>query len=186
MKKTPRALFLNLRNFCFYRNYINNHRPGIFRDAAVTKVFYDHSCVICRTEMAKIRSQDRNNRLSLIDISDPTFDADAWCVPAGDLNEALHVLTAEGIWLAGVPAIVHVYTQIGWGWLVFPARITPIARVLEQLYRQFARHRHTFSRWLSSEQRFSDCREGTCNLREGTQPNPSTPNATSPKGGRHE
>src|SRR5262245_15212958 len=102
-----RELFLNPVNFSEYRNF-GNKAPN-----ARSLVFYDEACPFCRTEMHRLRKLDTHQRLEQIDISEAGFNAERWGVEAAELDRALHVLTGDGIWLVGMPAVRHIYNEVG-------------------------------------------------------------------------
>lgn len=108
-------------------------------------VYYDHSCPICREEIAALKSVDRRNRLSLIDCSSEHFD-DANAVDAGltqeDLKNALHVRDSEGQWHVAADAFVVMYDAVGFESAARLLRRPGVRRVFDRLYPVFVRHRH--------------------------------------------
>ena len=176
MKNPLSNLFLKPINFCFYRNKLNSRCEGIhaveslasgFRTSGIqdvpvpTLVFYDRACPLCRAEMHRLKLLDRHHRLELIDISAEDFDQTKWGVPKSRLSAALHVLVEPERWLVGMPAIRHVYRQVGWGWLMAPTGWPIISPLADIFYRHFAPNRNMISRWLGMRPQ-AQCKTGYC------------------------
>ncbi len=105
-------------------------------------VLYDHSCNLCRREMANLKKRDHLQRLLMIDISHPDFDAEIWGFEMSELNAALHVKTTESEWLKGLPAIHYIYKQVGLGWIWWPSQVPLLSGLSNYAYAWFARNRH--------------------------------------------
>ncbi|WP_455202486.1 thiol-disulfide oxidoreductase DCC family protein [Kaarinaea lacus] len=162
MKDALLGLFLKTSNFCLYRNYKNERWSNTIRVEQPSLVFYDHACPLCRAEMQRLKSVDKYERLQLVDISSPQFDEEKWGVPRSTLSEALHVLLASGQWLVGMPAIRHVYRQVGWGWLMAPTGWPLISPLADIFYRNFAPNRNLISRWLGFHSQRVECSDDIC------------------------
>jgi predicted DCC family thiol-disulfide oxidoreductase YuxK len=141
-----RRIFLKLVDFCLYRN-IENKRQSMTPVNGKTRVFYDGACPICRYEIQHLKKLDRRDRLEQVDISTPAFVAEAWNANLDDMNRALHVLTASGEWLVGMPAVRHVYREVGIAWLIVLSELPVIAALLDAGYLYFSSSRMEISRW---------------------------------------
>lgn len=108
-------------------------------------VLYDHSCSLCRREMSELKRRDHLQRLLMIDISHPDFDPEIWGFEPETLKQALHVRTPAGDWLVAMPAVRHIYQQVGLGWLLWPTRLPVLSTVSDQCYAWFARNRANLS-----------------------------------------
>ena len=108
-------------------------------------VLYDHSCNLCRREMANLKKRDHLQRLLMIDISHPDFDAQIWGFEMSELNAALHVKTTAGEWIKGMAAIRYVYQQVGLGWVWWPSKLPLLSGLSNYTYAWFARNRHRLS-----------------------------------------
>jgi predicted DCC family thiol-disulfide oxidoreductase YuxK len=108
-------------------------------------VLYDHSCNLCRREMSGLKRRDHLQRLLMVDISHPDFDQDVWGFDLETLNRALHVRTPEGEWLVGLPAVRHVYQQVGLGWIWWGTRLPVLSNLSDYVYKWFARNRYTLT-----------------------------------------
>lgn len=133
---------------------------GRVRSTAASIVLYDHSCLLCRTEMQRLKQRDSCDRLRLVDASAADFDAAAWGFERRALMQALHVRTADGQWLQAMAAIRHVYRQVGLGWLLAPTGWPLLRGLFDRLYRLLVRHRYRITLGLTLTSR-GDCDE-TC------------------------
>ena len=125
-------------------------------------VLYDHECPLCRTEMFQLKRRDTLNRLRLVNVAHPEFDAAAWGFDRAALSAALHARNADGKWLIGMPAIRHVYAQVGLGWLAAPTGWKLLAPYFDRLYRRIALNRLAISRWLGLPVESGKCRGERC------------------------
>jgi len=164
----PRGAFLKTDNFSLYRNYQNKRTNHERLDRPASLAFYDHDCPLCRHEMLRLKSLDREGRLILVDINDPRFSERYRGVSRFDLSQAMHVLTAERIWLVGMPAIRHLYSQVGLGFLLAPTAWPLLSRLADCAYRKFAPNRVAVSRWLGLRKAGDECRDGSCSAKTNT------------------
>ena len=158
----PLRVFLKLVNFCIYRNYIKDEYSGRTDVPPRTIVLFDRACALCRTEMLRLKKRDRHARLQLVDITDPEFNPRQWGFSRQALSAALHVLTPEGEWLIGMPAIRHVYDKVGLGWLMAPTGWPLLSPLADFLYRRIAPNRLVVSRWLGLKASPLSCRDKSC------------------------
>jgi predicted DCC family thiol-disulfide oxidoreductase YuxK len=158
------GIFLKLVDFCLYRNVEINARE-FGGEQAQTLVFYDHACPLCRYEMAHLKKLDKHGRLEQIDITSADFAAEAWSLNLEDLNSALHVLTPAGEWLVGMPAVRHVYRQVGMGWLMILTELPVVSGLLDAAYLRFASSRMKGSRWFGMGLNHPGCTDDVCELK---------------------
>jgi predicted DCC family thiol-disulfide oxidoreductase YuxK len=111
-------------------------------------LLFDGHCPFCAAEMARLRRWDGKGRLNFVDISLPDFDPAGLKLDMAALDRELHSITADGKLLVGIDSMLAAYTLVGKGWLVLPLRVIWLRPLLSLLYRQFARNRYRFSRWL--------------------------------------
>ena len=162
----PVRAFLKLVNFCYYRNYKNNRQDRDAPDSSTCIVLYDHECPFCRQEMQRLKSLDHEDRLILLNMNGPLFNEAYWGVSHEDASRALHVLTAEKVWLVGMPAIRHVYAQVGLGWLLAPTGWPLLSSLADIFYRQFASNRYAISHWMGLRKNDGQCTESVCMTNE--------------------
>jgi predicted DCC family thiol-disulfide oxidoreductase YuxK len=137
-------------------------------------IYYDRTCPLYNQEMSRLKQHDPDGKLILIDCSDKNFISPEGAPPTADMMTLLHVRTAEGAWVVGVPAFRLAYAGVGFhfvtDWLDKPY----INRLMTRLYPLIARHRYVFPEWLAeawfnwlaakSIQRSQACNNGQCNI----------------------
>ena len=161
----PLRAFLRLVDFSHYRNDKKDRQKPMQQSLCSTIVLYDGDCPLCRQEMQRLQSLDQAGRLTLLDINSPAFNEQYWGVSVDDASQALHVLTAEKIWMVGMPAIRHVYTQVGLAWLMAPSGWPLISRLADLAYRLIAPNRFVISRWLGLGKINNECTEQICTVK---------------------
>ena len=165
-KILPLWAFLKPAHFCDYRNNKNIGQESEQRSLGSTIVLYDHDCLFCRQEIQRLKSLDSEDRLIPLNINSPIFSEEYWGVSHDDASAALHVLTAEKTWLVGMPAIRHVYAQVGLGWLMAPSGWPVISRFSDLAYRYIALNRYVISRWLGLEKVKGKCTDNACTVKD--------------------
>jgi len=162
----PLRAFLRLIDFSHYRNDKNNRREPPQQSVCSTIVLYDDDCPLCRHEMQRLQSLDQAGCLTLLDINSPMFNEQYWGVSVEDASQALLVLTAEKIWMVGMPAIRHVYAQVGLAWLMAPSGWPLISSFANFAYRLIAPNRFVISRWLGLGKINNGCTEQICTVND--------------------
>jgi predicted DCC family thiol-disulfide oxidoreductase YuxK len=106
-------------------------------------VYYDHSCVLCRSEIENISARDLHGMLKMLDCSAVNFDASALPFNQTTLLGSIHAVDSKGDWLKATDVFVVCYRA---------AQMQSIATafafmkpLLERIYPWIARHRHVFS-----------------------------------------
>jgi predicted DCC family thiol-disulfide oxidoreductase YuxK len=114
--------------------------------------YYDGTCPLCRAEMHNLMLRDTGGIVAFVDAGASHFDPVGLGVTQQALMEALHVRTAAGDWLIGVPAFEALYRELGLPWVAAALRQPLLARVAASCYPLVARNRHrlprTPIRWL--------------------------------------
>lgn len=137
-------------------------------------IYYDRSCPLCNQEMMRLKQHDHDGNLILIDCSDENFTRPTDAPATTDMMQLLHVRTAEGAWVIGVPAFRLAYAGVGFhfvtDWLDKPY----IYKLMQKLYPHIARHRYLFPErlaeiwfnWLAKKslQRSRTCNSGNCKI----------------------
>lgn len=109
------------------------------------KVLYDGQCPLCRREVAMLRRMDRKNRVAMVDIADPAFEASRYGRTQQDVMDRIHGVLPDGTVIEGMDVFRGLYAATGWGWVMSWTRL-PIARpITDAMYRWFARHRLTLT-----------------------------------------
>jgi predicted DCC family thiol-disulfide oxidoreductase YuxK len=106
-------------------------------------VFYDHSCVLCRSEIENIKARDDHDQLRMVDCSSAGFDTRGMPVDQTTLLNCIHATDAEGRWLKATDVFVACYQVAG---LPLVAKSLAIGKpLMERLYPIIVRYRHVFS-----------------------------------------
>lgn len=106
------------------------------------RVFFDADCPLCSREIEAIRRLDRGRgRVDLVDLSAASFDASAYGLEQAAIEARIHGTLPDGGVVEGVDVFVHIYTALGMGWLVAPARWPGLRTLLDLAYLWFARNR---------------------------------------------
>jgi predicted DCC family thiol-disulfide oxidoreductase YuxK len=106
-------------------------------------VYYDHSCVLCRSEIENIKARDDQGQLNMVDCSPAGFDSSAMPVDQTTLMNCIHAQDAQGRWLKATDVFVACYQVAG---LPLVAKSLAIGKpLMERLYPIIVRYRHVFS-----------------------------------------
>ena len=105
------------------------------------EVFFDGDCPLCRREIEMLRRRDRQGHIRCTDIAAEGFDATAYGRTQGEFMDRIQARLADGRWLEGVEVFRHLYTSIGFGWLVALTRLPGVTQLLDWAYDTFARNR---------------------------------------------
>jgi predicted DCC family thiol-disulfide oxidoreductase YuxK len=114
-------------------------------------VFYDHSCILCRSEIEHLAARDHDQQLKMVDCSGAHFDCTNLPFSQATLLASIHAMDAKGEWLRATDVFVVCYRTAQ---LQSIAKLFAFAKpVLEKIYPWIARNRHVFS-WLGVHQLF--------------------------------
>lgn len=126
-------------------------------------LYFDGNCPFCLAGMTRLKMWNSSGKLGFVDISDANFDPHVLGVDMAALDRQLHSLTQDGRVLVGIDSMLVAYTLVGKSWMVLPLRVKMLRPILSYFYRQFARHRYTFSRWLGYKP-VNTCSSASCKL----------------------
>ena len=105
------------------------------------EVFFDGECPLCVREIGMLRRMDRRGDIRFTDITAPEFDATSFGRTQAEFMASIQGRTADGRWMEGVEVFRHLYTSVGFGWLVKLTRFRPLASFLDVAYAWFAKRR---------------------------------------------
>jgi predicted DCC family thiol-disulfide oxidoreductase YuxK len=138
------------------------------------RIYYDSSCPLCNQEMSKLKEHDQDEQLILVDCSAADFVAPAGAPAKEKMMQLLHVLTADGLWVVGVPAFRLAYAGVGFSFVVNWLDRPHVMRLLNRLYPLIARNRYLIPEWMAQRwfnwlakkaaQRSQSCANGQCNI----------------------
>jgi predicted DCC family thiol-disulfide oxidoreductase YuxK len=107
-------------------------------------VYYDHSCILCRSEIENLAARDDNGVLHMVDCSGADFDTSGLPFDQTTLMNCIHAIDAKGEWLKATDVFVVCYRA---------AQMQGIARafafgkpVAERIYPWIVKHRYVLSK----------------------------------------
>jgi predicted DCC family thiol-disulfide oxidoreductase YuxK len=107
-------------------------------------VYYDHSCVLCRSEIENIKARDDHGQLIMVDCSPAGFDSSAMPVDQATMMNCIHAMDAQGRWLKATDVFVVCYRAAGMGAI---ASTFALAKpVMERIYPFIVRNRYMISK----------------------------------------
>lgn len=128
-------------------------------------LYYDGSCPLCAREIRLLRQRAARQRLQLVDISQPGFQASALGLTQQALQERLHAHFADGQWLTGLDATLWSWRAAGMGAWAAPLTWRPLRPLFELGYRLFCRLRLHLD-GLPHPDAAQRCKDKTCSNRE--------------------
>lgn len=123
------------------------------------EVFFDGNCPLCLREINMLKRMDRRDRIRFTDIAAADFSGSVDGRDHGTLMAEIHGRLPDGSWVTGVEVFRHLYTAVGFGWLVRITRLPGISHALELGYRWFAKKR---LQW--AVRRNERCPDGSCGV----------------------
>jgi len=108
-------------------------------------IFYDGACGICRREMERYRTKDKNAGLKFVNVNRRDFDAQAEGLDPRKILDYVHARDAKGKTVRGAEAFVWIWLACGYRVLPFLAQLPVIKQLARALYRLFARYRYKIS-----------------------------------------
>ncbi len=121
--------------------------PALFTTPAQAKlpltVYYDHSCILCRSEIQNLAVRDEEGLFKMVDCSSANFDAQQLPFDQATLMNSIHAVDAKGEWLKATDVFIVCYQAVQ---LQSVARVFAWAKpMLERIYPWIARHRHVLT-----------------------------------------
>lgn len=102
-------------------------------------LIYDAQCQFCRRWVARLKRWDRNDRIRLLPLQDPAAPAVAGR-PREVLQQAAHLVRADGAVFAGARAAREALAYLPAGWLLRGlARLPGVMALADRGYRWVAR-----------------------------------------------
>ncbi len=107
-------------------------------------VYYDHSCVLCRSEIENIKARDDHGVLRMVDCSPAGFDTSSMPVDQATMMNCIHAMDAQGRWLKATDVFVVCYRAAGMGAISSAFAIGK--PVMERIYPFIVRNRYVISK----------------------------------------
>ena len=125
-------------------------------------IFYDTECPICVREIELILQDCRADTTTAIPIqgNEPLLQQHG--ITAEQAMTYLHVLTADGVMLRGMPAVRKRYENYQ-GFAIVKLANLPVLNVFaDWFYPYFAQNRYRFPKWLLPR---PECENGVCHVK---------------------
>lgn len=105
------------------------------------EVFYDGDCPLCLREINMLKRMDKRCKIEFTNIADPNFKAEELGIPYSDLMAEIYGRLPDGTFVKGVEVFRHLYSSVGFSWVVAPTRLPGISHLLDFGYKVFAKNR---------------------------------------------
>ena len=113
------------------------------------RVMYDGSCPMCTREIEMYRRLPARSEIEWVDVSQ-CAQPEVHGIAREVLMQRFHVRAADGTWLVGARAFVHLWQQLpGWRYLAWLARVPGVIAGMDRAYTLFLRWRPSVQRWWS-------------------------------------
>jgi predicted DCC family thiol-disulfide oxidoreductase YuxK len=106
-------------------------------------VYFDNSCVLCRSEIENIKARDDHGQLNMVDCSPAGFDSSAMPVDQATMMNCIHAVDAQGRWLKATDVFIACYRVAGLGAVAGGLKV--VKPLMERLYPIIVRYRHMLS-----------------------------------------
>ena len=118
--------------------------------------FFDGLCPLCTREVNFLRQKDHKNKILFEDINQKNFEKRYKTINKKEAGKVLH-----GIWngnelIKGLDVTYQAWRLVGYSLLVRPLRWPVLRNFFDLLYNIFAKHRHSISSMI--------CSDNTCSL----------------------
>jgi len=116
-------------------------------------LLFDGGCPLCLREVKFLRSRDRYENISFIDIDSPHYQSDLYSgISYKDAMGRIHAINESGEILKDVAVFREAYRLVGLGWLYAPTSWPILSSLIDQTYKVWARWRLPLTRRPSLEQ----------------------------------
>ncbi len=116
-------------------------------------LLFDGGCPLCQREISFLRSRDRWNTISFVDIDSPTYSPELYRgISYREAMGRIHAITDRGEILKDVQVFREAYQLVGLGWVYAPTTWPLIGNLIDEVYRLWARWRLPFTRRPSLDQ----------------------------------
>ncbi len=108
-------------------------------------LLYDGDCDFCRYWVSWLARRDRGSHILLLPASERRSLPALPDISDEALDQAMHLVTPEGVVLAGATAIPELLRQLDrWRWLAPLFRVPGVRQLADRVYSMVARRRHRF------------------------------------------
>ena len=109
-------------------------------------IFFDGECPLCKREVDFLKSKNQKRSLKLIDINCSDFDLYFnYGITYKQAMERIHALKSDGSIITDIEVFQEAYKLIGFGWIYAPTKLPIIDKLIEFIYRLWAKYRSKFT-----------------------------------------
>lgn len=127
-------------------------------------IFYDGNCPLCSLEMQKLKRQDTNNQIELVNLHQENINT---LYPDINVDKAMRIL--HGVYhnelLLGLNVTHRAWTLVGKGAFVAPLQLPIVKQLAHWVYLLVAKYRHPISQFMYMRLGIGAtiCEQGVCN-----------------------
>tara|TARA_B100000579_G_C22701778_1_gene790128 strand:- start:232 stop:633 length:402 start_codon:yes stop_codon:yes gene_type:complete len=105
-------------------------------------IFFDGGCPLCQREIDFLQSRNKEEKLKFIDInsSDLSFETE-FGITYKEAMERIHALKSDGSIIKDIKVFQEAYNLVGLGWVYAPTKLPIIDKLIEKIYRVWAKYR---------------------------------------------
>lgn len=109
--------------------------PKKAAEQVAIKALVDRACPLCQKQAALLRSKDKEGKIMLVDISDPSYRPEENAnISFDEAMTTIHAIMPDGTVLEGVDALSALYSAVGLGWLFSLARVPVVRALMDAVY----------------------------------------------------
>ena len=125
-------------------------------------IFFDGECPLCKREVDFLQSKNQRKYLKFVDIncSDSCLEHN-YGISYRQAMERIHALKSDGSLIKDVEVFQEAYSLVGLGWIYAPTKWPIIDKLIEFIYRLWAKNRLKLTFRPSLEKL---CSEKDCDL----------------------
>ncbi len=102
-------------------------------------LLFDGACPLCQREVTFLRSKDRLNVISFVDIDSPSYNPEFFRgISYKEAMGQIHAITDTGEILKDIAVFREAYRLVGLGWIYSPTSLPILAPLFDKAYRFWA------------------------------------------------
>ncbi|WNO11388.1 DUF393 domain-containing protein [Teredinibacter sp. KSP-S5-2] len=122
-------------------------------------VFYDARCPLCLAEMKRIKQQDNEGKIRLVDINEKGFNKNYPQIAPNFAQRILHAVDEDQRLYLGLDVTYLAWSLVGKSYWVWPLKWPLVRLFADPAYRLFARYRYPISYFLTRKKASSACND---------------------------
>ncbi len=105
-------------------------------------IFFDGGCPLCKREVDFMQSRNKKGYLRFIDINSSDFSLDPkYGITYKQAMERIHALKSDGSVINDIKVFQEAYSLIGLGWIYSPTKLPIFDKLIDFVYRFWAKYR---------------------------------------------